>query len=56
MFSLKLIDIAWNWFQPMMNNIYNMPTLKKVHEKVQFMRANIVRVTNTLEKYEIQSH
>ena len=29
MFTVILTDIAWNWFEPNMNNKQNMPNLKK---------------------------
>ena len=33
MFALTLTYIAWNWFEPLMNTIQDMPTLNKKSTK-----------------------
>ena len=44
MSSLTLTDITWNWFEPIINNIQDMPTLKeKFMKRAQFLETNIVR-------------
>ena len=34
MFALTLTHIAWNWFEPNINNLLDMPTLKEVFIKM----------------------
>ena len=33
MFPLTLTEIKWNWFEPIMNNIQDMPTMKEKFKK-----------------------
>ena len=38
MFTLTLTDIAWNWFEPNMNGIQSIASLKKFLKRLNYLR------------------